>query len=221
MQGLFLGLADGTTCLAYCTPVLIPLLLSGGKKIRQNGLLMAQFLAGRLAGYLLFGVLAWLAGRLLLGASGWTEILVGFATIGLAVLMAVSAFTSQSAASHAKVCNFGDQGLRRRLHPLGVFIPLVLGFLTGLNLCPPFCWLSQGLLSAVPSSTACCFLPCSFWAPVCILFRCPFWAPCTAIRRCAPSARWHRCWYLCIMPITASFPFSEEFKPYDHPHSTP
>jgi len=138
MQGFILGLANGTTCLAYCTPVLVPLLLSGGKKIPQNGLLVAQFLGGRLVGYLLFGLLAWLAGRLLVDVSAWKEMLVGAATITLAILMAGTALLNHRAPKADPSCNIASKDFREFLRPLGIFIPAALGFLTGLNLCPPF-----------------------------------------------------------------------------------
>ncbi len=62
VQGFFLGLASGTACLANCAPVFLPYLLGEGEKIPKNYILLGQFLGGRLAGYLLFALLAWAAG---------------------------------------------------------------------------------------------------------------------------------------------------------------
>ena len=53
MQGFFLGLANGTSCLALCAPVLIPFLLSEGNNVGQNLVTLLKFLGGRLGGYLL------------------------------------------------------------------------------------------------------------------------------------------------------------------------
>ena len=36
MQGFLLGLANGTTCLAFCAPALIPFLMHEGQTVRQN-----------------------------------------------------------------------------------------------------------------------------------------------------------------------------------------
>lgn len=47
MQGLLLGLANGTTCLAFCAPVLVPFLLERGETVRQNLLTLLKFLGGR------------------------------------------------------------------------------------------------------------------------------------------------------------------------------
>jgi hypothetical protein len=62
VKGLMLGLASGAVCAAYCGPILVPYLLSKGGNILSNLLTILYFMAGRLAGYLLFAVLAWAAG---------------------------------------------------------------------------------------------------------------------------------------------------------------
>ena len=36
MQGFFLGLANGTSCLAQCAPILIPYFLSAGGNAHKN-----------------------------------------------------------------------------------------------------------------------------------------------------------------------------------------
>lgn len=59
MQAFLLGLSNGAVCLAYCAPVLIPYLLGEGKRISRNFAVLIRFLAGRLLGYLLFGIMAW------------------------------------------------------------------------------------------------------------------------------------------------------------------
>jgi sulfite exporter TauE/SafE len=74
MDGFLLGLSNGITCVASCAPVMIPLFLGQGRRMKSNGWLLAQFLFGRLVGYLLFGLLAWVTGHLLFqggGPSGW------------------------------------------------------------------------------------------------------------------------------------------------------
>ena len=59
IRGLLLGLAVGPTCLASCVPAMVPVLIGTDQGRRISGLLTAKFLAGRLIGYLLFGLLAW------------------------------------------------------------------------------------------------------------------------------------------------------------------
>jgi hypothetical protein len=61
-EALLLGVSSGPVCLASCTAVLIPVLAAEQRSPRGTGALLAQFLGGRLAGYLLFACLAWLLG---------------------------------------------------------------------------------------------------------------------------------------------------------------
>jgi hypothetical protein len=133
MQGFLLGLANGATCLAYCAPVLIPLMLGEGQKTRQNWGLLGKFLGGRLAGYLLFGMLAWLTSQIILGASAYRNLILGAAYVILAALLAVYGFSKTPVA-----CGGSLKGARKFLRQWPALLPLGLGFLTGLNLCPPF-----------------------------------------------------------------------------------
>jgi hypothetical protein len=42
MNGFLLGLANGTSCLALCAPVLIPFLLSRGENVNRNTVTLLQ-----------------------------------------------------------------------------------------------------------------------------------------------------------------------------------
>ena len=61
-EALLLGVSSGPVCLASCSPILVPVLAAEQKSPRGTGALLAQFLGGRLAGYLGFACLAWLLG---------------------------------------------------------------------------------------------------------------------------------------------------------------
>lgn len=133
MQSFLLGLANGTTCLAYCAPVLIPFMLGKGQPTRRNWLLLAQFLGGRMGGYLLFGLLAWAAGQLIQPGEAWRGLVYGAAYLGLAGLLLFSTFVRTPAP-----CAGSAPRLRRWLRGAPALLPAALGFFTGLNLCPPF-----------------------------------------------------------------------------------
>lgn len=128
-KALLLGLSTGPFCLGYCLPVLFPLACAGGKSALPGRLrMLGEFSLGRMVAYLLFGALAgWLGGRmehpLLASISAW----------GLVVL-------SVLLIAYGLVTGFPKLGLCSRLKPLLPFryLPLGLGFLTGLNVCPPF-----------------------------------------------------------------------------------
>ncbi|HWP97586.1 MAG TPA: sulfite exporter TauE/SafE family protein [Syntrophomonadaceae bacterium] len=135
MQGFLLGLASGTVCLAYCAPVLIPFILGEGKGIGRNYSLLARFLAGRLIGYLLFGLLAWAAGRLLIKNSIHQEIIFGLAYIILAVMMFYYGLSRPPEICAGKLMQKSGSRFLQRWPEL---LPVALGLATGLNLCPPF-----------------------------------------------------------------------------------
>ena len=56
MEGFFLGLSTGLYCLGACAPVFVPYLLAEGSGGRFQARAVAEFMAGRLAAYLLFAV---------------------------------------------------------------------------------------------------------------------------------------------------------------------
>jgi hypothetical protein len=133
MQGFFLGLANGTTCLAFCAPVLIPFLLSEGNDIPQNLVTLFMFLGGRLVGYLLFGLLAWAMGGLLLGAGSYQAVTIGAAYVGLSVLLLVAVLGKRASLSSA--CAL--KGTQARLNRWPALLPIGMGLLAGLKVCPP------------------------------------------------------------------------------------
>jgi sulfite exporter TauE/SafE len=132
MRGFLLGLASGTSCLAFCAPVLIPLFLEEGKSIPRNLLSLLQFLGGRLGGYLVLGVLAWATGSLLLEASGAQGLIVGAAYILLAALLLFAVLRKKAPSGSCAAS--GAQAWLRRWPAL---LPMGMGFLAGLKVCPP------------------------------------------------------------------------------------
>ncbi len=133
-EGFLLGIASGGVCLAYCAPVLVPYLLGEARTVRSNLVPVGGFLAGRLAGYMAFAVLAWLTHSLVIEHLPHQKILLGIITIGLAVLLIVYGFTGRdghcAGASTGAAAKPGWRGF--------ALMPISLGFLTGVNVCPPF-----------------------------------------------------------------------------------
>jgi len=133
MQGFFLGVANGATCLAFCAPVLIPFLLNEGKDIPQNLMTLLKFLGGRLGGYLLFGLLAWAMGGRLLGVGSYQAVVIGATYVGLSVLLLVAVLRKKASVSSA--CALG--GAQARLNRWPALLPIGMGLLAGLKVCPP------------------------------------------------------------------------------------
>lgn len=135
LRGFILGLSSGGICLMYCIPVLIPYLLGEGKKTKENFIYLCKFMLGRLSGYILFAILAWITGNLIIKETAYREILFAVAYILLSLSLIIYVFTS----SH-KICNvkyFGKALKNIQETKKWLAIPL-MGFLTGINLCPPF-----------------------------------------------------------------------------------
>jgi hypothetical protein len=135
------------------------LFLGEGKKTSQNWSLMAKFLIGRLGGYLLFGLLAWVTGQLILTHFTFRSLLFGAVYVTLAGLMLFyglagsTALGKQSTVSGTpppmdrlrlaasrlfSSCPVPLRDVRKWLARWPVVLPFGLGFFTGLNLCPPF-----------------------------------------------------------------------------------
>lgn len=133
-EGFLLGIANGGVCLGYCTPVLVPYLLGESSTVRNSTISVGSFLGGRLVGYLAFAVLAWLAHFAVVDNLPHQKSIIGVATIALAVLLIAYGFAGwprscQAAAAGAKL---GKLPLRSSL-----LMPVVLGLITGVNICPP------------------------------------------------------------------------------------
>jgi sulfite exporter TauE/SafE len=109
--------------------------MAEGKCIRKNVPLLVRFLVGRLFGYLIFGVLAWVAGSQFDQQSYCFNVFIGASTLTLALLLLAYGFgLGPKSCAHATT-----SGLLSKLgsrYP--TWLPLFLGLFTGLNLCPPF-----------------------------------------------------------------------------------
>ncbi|MGQ9780201.1 MAG: urease accessory protein UreH domain-containing protein [Bacillota bacterium] len=130
MPGFLLGLSTGITCMAYCAPALFPYLAGGNRDLRGGSQATALFLGGRLGGYLFFAVLAWLVHELILKNIRFRSLLLGTAYSSLALTLFFFSFSRP-----------GRCGGARHLRPQGPglsFVPFLLGFFTGQNVCPPF-----------------------------------------------------------------------------------
>jgi hypothetical protein len=134
VQGFLLGLASGASCLATCAPVLLPYLLSEGRTVRGNAGPVLHFLGGRLAGYMIFAVFAWEAGRWIRSAPR-SGIIFGIIYAVLACMLMAYGFSAPPASC-------AGSGLSGRLAAIAGhwpwIMPGLMGLLTGLSLCPPF-----------------------------------------------------------------------------------
>ncbi len=133
MQGFFLGLSSGLTCVAYCTPVLVPYMLGEGKGIAHNFAALAQFLLGRLAGYLAFAFVAWLINLSVLERLESKGLLIGALYIIFSSFLMIYAFFKTDAPCAARSIGHIAGKIKASL-----LIPAMAGLLSGIAFCPPF-----------------------------------------------------------------------------------
>jgi len=166
-EALALGVSSGPACLASCGPVLMPALAAERKSARGTGVVLAEFLAGRFGGYLVFACAAWLAGLSFELVPRARVITFGVADIGMAALLA-----GYGVALGRRVAGCEGECPAFRAHRLagrfGGIAPLLLGFLSGVSLCPPF--VAAGIRAAQGSGLAsallffaCFFVGTSIW----------------------------------------------------------
>jgi sulfite exporter TauE/SafE len=130
-KALLLGLSTGLFCAGFCVPLVGPLLLSDeSRSVRRSASRVLLFLAGRLVAYLLFGLVFGALGGVLSHIWGVKAILLPLLYAVLGVLMIV--YSVVQSFPHIGFCRALGQPVRS-----GWYIALV-GFLAGINLCPPF-----------------------------------------------------------------------------------
>ncbi len=137
LQAFLLGLSNGGVCLAYCAPVLVPCLMGGAGSygLRSDAMVVFRFLLGRLLGYLLFGVMAWVMGRSLPHTAGFGEAIVGATYLVLSTLLVLYGFFDVRPSCDR--LGIGAVAVRMTARwPL--LVPVAAGLVTGLNFCPPF-----------------------------------------------------------------------------------
>jgi sulfite exporter TauE/SafE len=137
-----LGLATGPVCIASCGPVVLPWMLVQPQGVRVHARQMTLFLGARLVGYLLFASLIWMAGAAIARTWGEQTWMVGAVQVLLAGGLLIYAAGWPHA--HCAMAQSEPPGLVQigaapaeppRPRPTGA---VALGFLTGINLCPPF-----------------------------------------------------------------------------------
>jgi len=147
-EALVLGLATGPVCLATCGPVVVPWMMVQPRGVRGRSRQLGLFLAARLAGYMVFAAAVWLVGSSIERAWTGRTWLMGGIELLLAAALVVYAVgwphrrcaAANSAHAPASERHGAADGLVRIGEPPRSLRSgaLALGFLTGINLCPPF-----------------------------------------------------------------------------------
>jgi sulfite exporter TauE/SafE len=129
IESLLLGLSVGPICLAYCSPVVVPLLSSSNSsKLSAGSLTLFLFLTGRFIGYILVGIVVGIVGNNIHQYAKGNI----FGIISIVLGLTLMYFSIQQNFPEMKLCKIIKYSNSRKM-----FL-ILLGFLTGLNLCPPF-----------------------------------------------------------------------------------
>jgi sulfite exporter TauE/SafE len=126
LQGLLLGLATGLSCLGYCGPIYIPLMMAEKRGTVQSTRMIAELALGRLIAYLLFGAAIGYVSNKVDGPL-FQKVMAG-AMVLLSLLLLI--YVATRSWPNLSVCRWVD---RRQLR-----FPIIFGFLSGFNVCPPF-----------------------------------------------------------------------------------
>lgn len=125
--GFLSGLSTGIYCFAFCFPFLTPILLSEEKRKIENFVLILKFLFGRLSGYLLFGAIFGFLGQKI--KSSTVDL---FSTFSLMVISLILIFHAFGLLGEKKIL------FCQKIKKLNPQTPFLIGFLNGVNICPPF-----------------------------------------------------------------------------------
>jgi NosR/NirI family transcriptional regulator, nitrous oxide reductase regulator len=128
-RAFLLGLATAPFCAAACAPVFLPVVLSREKaRFRAQAAALGEFLLGRLVAYAFVGlVVGWIGGAAGATMPAWVMPAVT-GLLGAALLLYAVSETAYESAFCRAVKRWGRGGT----------FPLLLGLLTGANICPPF-----------------------------------------------------------------------------------
>ena len=126
IQGILLGLSTGLSCLGYCGPVFVPLMMSENRGTAQSALVLGELALGRLVAYLAFGAAVGYIGMQLEGPS-FQRVMAGAMVVLSALLLL---YVATRGWPHLPLCRWANRRYVR--------FPIAFGFLTGFNVCPPF-----------------------------------------------------------------------------------
>jgi sulfite exporter TauE/SafE len=124
-QPFLLGLSAGVFCLTYCAPFIAPFMVLEEREKKENFKVILKFIFGRFFGYLLFGAFFGYLGEKIDNA--FVDLIF---TIALMILSIILIFYALGLLKE-KLSLCPTPRVRNTT-------PLVMGFLMGVNICPPF-----------------------------------------------------------------------------------
>ena len=131
LKALALGFSTGIFCLGYCFPILGPFMLSRKETtIKGSAISLSLFVLGRLVAYFLFGLFVGMLGQYAEGDLFFQTIVVPSLFIILGIIMIL--YGVIQIFPYLKLCRVSKKYFHKSRHFF------IVGFLAGINVCPPF-----------------------------------------------------------------------------------
>jgi len=127
IQPFLLGISTGIFCFTYCVPFIAPYLVSEQRKLSKNFKVILEFILGRLSGYILFGAVFGYLGEKINNQTVNLILITSLILLsGVLILYSLGLVRNKGFFCSAKYSKFKNKA------------PIVMGFLMGINICPPF-----------------------------------------------------------------------------------
>jgi len=127
IQPFLLGISTGIFCFTYCVPFIAPYLVAEERKLKKNFRIILEFVLGRLGGYILFGAIFGYLGEKINSQAINLILIIALMVLSLLLIVYAMGFLKPK----GFFCSVKYLRIRSKA-------PLVMGFLMGVNVCPPF-----------------------------------------------------------------------------------
>ncbi len=134
LSALLLGLSSGIACISVCLPGVVPILLGKRSSVAQSAKFVTIFLSGRWLAYLLAAVLSSILSAAVYGIVSDRKVMI-ITQLILGVIMLLFAFGKLSSRCFNPLKH---KALRTFAKKHEYVLPLIMGFVTSVALCPPF-----------------------------------------------------------------------------------
>jgi len=125
IQPFLLGLSVGIFCFTYCVPFIAPYVVAEDRKIRKNLGVILKFIFGRFGGYVIFGAIFGYLGEKISNSTVNLILIISLMALSLLLIIYALGFLKPK-------WGFCSGKFFRKKSPL------LMGFLMGINICPPF-----------------------------------------------------------------------------------
>lgn len=134
LSAFILGLSSGIACISVCLPGVVPILLGRRSTVAQSARFVAVYLSGRWCAYLIAAVITTLFSAAIYDiiSDRIVMIITQFALALIMILFAAGKLSSKC------INPLKHKRLRVFLKKHDSLLPVAMGFITSVSLCPPF-----------------------------------------------------------------------------------